>query len=70
MLFSRQNYKLILIGVALIVFGFGGMYIENAVHGIYSLYFAPLMVVGGFGVIVAGILKTDPAQELGNQPES
>ncbi len=54
-----------LIGIGLIILGFAGMAIENEIHGIYSLYFAPLMIVGGFGTVAYGIMKTDPNQEFG-----
>ncbi len=67
MLFSSQNYKTMLIGIALIIVGFTGMAIENEIHGIFSLYFAPLMIVGGFGVVAYGIMKTDPEQHLGKE---
>ena len=67
MLFSRHNYKIMLVGIALIIIGFTGMYIENAIHGIFSLYFAPLMIVGGLGIVAFGIMKTDPAQRLQDQ---
>lgn len=70
MLFSRQNYKIMLIGIGLIILGFSGMAIENAIHGIYSLYFAPLMIIGGFGIIAYGIMKTDPEQDLNQQEAS
>lgn len=67
MLFSTHNYKIMLIGIALILVGFTGMAIENEIHGIFSLYFAPLMIIGGFGVVAYGIMKTDPEQDLGQE---
>ncbi len=70
MLFSKHNYKIMLIGIALIAVGFGGMYIENAIHGIFSLYFAPLLIIGGLGVVAFGVLKTDPEQDLGQDQQT
>lgn len=59
MLFSKQNYILMLIGIASVIIGYTGMYFERSVDGFFSLYITPLMVIGGFIVVAIAILKTD-----------
>ncbi len=73
--FGAQNYKLMLIGLALIVVGFllmmgadantvDGKYDPNSWNeGIFSIRrirIAPLLVIAGFCVEVYAILKRDP----------
>jgi hypothetical protein len=57
LLFGAVNYKILLIAMALLGLGFGGMYIENAFKGWYSLYVAPILVVAGFILVAVGIMK-------------
>ena len=57
MVLSRKNYVLLLVGVALIAFGFAIMRFENEVDGFISLYVAPLIIVAGYGEIAYAILK-------------
>jgi uncharacterized membrane protein HdeD (DUF308 family) len=57
MVFTRQNYILLLFGIALIVFGYVIMRMENEVDGFLSLYVAPLMILGGYLEIIYAILK-------------
>ena len=57
MLFSKENYILLLIGVALIAIGFLIMYLENEANGIISLFISPVLIVGGFAEIVYAIMK-------------
>ena len=59
MLFTPLNYKLIGLGVLLIVVGFTAMRLENEVYGIISLYFSPVVILAGYIVIVYAILKRD-----------
>ena len=67
MLFTRQNYMLMLIGVLAIVIGYTTMRIENEVDGFISLYVAPLLILGGYLEIIYAILwrpkAKPPAQE-------
>jgi uncharacterized membrane protein HdeD (DUF308 family) len=56
MLFTRQNYILLLLGVIAIVIGYTTMRIENEVDGIISLYIAPLLILGGYLEIIYAIL--------------
>lgn len=57
MVFTRENYILLLIGIALIVVGYVIMRWENAVDGVLSLYVAPLLILGGYLEIIYAILK-------------
>ena len=64
MLFGSQNYIYLLAGILMIAVGYIGMYLESAKEGFYSLYITPLLVIGGFVVVVLAILKSEK-----NQPE-
>lgn len=64
MLFTKENYILLLIGLALIFFGFLIMYLENEVEGIISLYVSPIMIVAGFAEIVYAIMKKPKPSEI------
>ena len=57
MVLSRNNYFLLIVGVALIAFGFAIMRFENEVDGFISLYVAPLIIIAGYGEIAYAILK-------------
>ena len=56
MIFTRQNYILLLLGVLAIVIGYTTMRIENEVDGFISLYVAPLLILGGYLEIIYAIL--------------
>ncbi len=56
MIFTRQNYILLLLGVIAIVIGYTTMRIENEVDGFISLYVAPLLILGGYLEIIYAIL--------------
>ena len=60
MLLTAYNYKLLIYGVIAVIAGFGGMYIEGQQFGIYSLYIAPILVLGGFVVVAMAVFRTDP----------
>ncbi len=62
MLFDRQNYVLVLLGVLALVVGYSAMRIENEVDGFISLYVAPLLILGGYLEIIYAILRR-PKQE-------
>lgn len=55
--FTKENYILLLIGIALIFIGFVMMYLENEIDGFISLYVSPVLIVGGFSEIVYAIMK-------------
>ena len=57
MVFTKENYILLIIGVALIFIGFLMMYLENEIDGFISLYLSPILIVGGFSEIVYAIMK-------------
>jgi uncharacterized membrane protein len=63
MVFTAYNYKLIAIGIALVVFGFAIMAIENQWDGFISLYISPVLIVGGFAELVWAIMANDPAEK-------
>ena len=68
MVFSRPNYLLLLLGLAVIVVGYVIMRVENEVDGFLSLYVAPLLILGGYLEIIYAIFyraksekESDPA---------
>ena len=63
MLLTAYNYKLMLYGVLCVLIGFGGMYIEGQQFGVFSLYIAPLLVLGGFILVAIAVFRTDPAHD-------
>lgn len=56
MVFSRKNYMLIVAGVLLVVIGYVIMALEGEVDGFFSLYIAPLLILGGYLEIIYAIL--------------
>ncbi|MBT8401144.1 MAG: DUF3098 domain-containing protein, partial [Rhodothermia bacterium] len=54
--FTRRNYVLMVVGVALIVVGYVIMRVDNQVDGFLSLYLAPLIILGGYLEIIYAIL--------------
>lgn len=69
MLLTAKNYKLLVYGVLAAIIGFGGMYIEGQQFGIFSLYIAPLLVLGGFATIAVSVFRTDPELEAGDRSQ-
>lgn len=59
-LLNAANYKLLVLALALLALGYGGMYIENEFKGVYSLYVAPILLVAGYGLVAYGIIKRFP----------
>ncbi len=59
MLFTSLNYKLMGLGLLLLIVGFTAMRIENEVDGIISLYISPIIIMAGYAVVVYAILKRD-----------
>lgn len=70
MLFSSSNYTLMLIGVSMVLTGFVAMYLENLEKGFIALYISPVVIIAGFAVVVAAILKTDKKQLESDKAES
>ena len=62
MVFRRENYLLLLLGLALIVVGYVVMRVDNQVEGFLSLYVAPVLILGGYLEIIYAILKRPATQ--------
>ncbi|GMQ82505.1 MAG: hypothetical protein BMS9Abin05_1959 [Rhodothermia bacterium] len=64
MVFSRANYLLFFLGLAVIVIGYVIMRIENEVDGFVSLYIAPILILGGYLEIMYAIVyqPKDPSE--------
>lgn len=56
MIFESFNYKLLVIGLFLVVVGFTAMYLENEVYGVISLYISPIVIVAGYITVIFSIL--------------
>ncbi len=56
MVFSKQNYLLLIMGIVLVIVGYYIMRSENEVDGFISLYVAPLIILGGYLEIIYAIL--------------
>jgi hypothetical protein len=59
MLFTGLNYKLMGLGLLLVIIGFSAMRIENEVYGLVSLYISPIVILAGYAVVGFAILKRD-----------
>lgn len=59
MIFDAWNYKVLALGLFLIIAGFSAMYIENEVEGIISLYISPIVIMAGYVTVIVAILKHD-----------
>lgn len=63
MLLSPLNYKLMGLGVLLVIVGFTAMRIENEVYGFISLYISPVVILTGYIIVIYSILKKDHKQD-------
>jgi hypothetical protein len=68
MAFQALNYKILGVGVLLIVIGFTIMRLENEVYGFISLYISPVVIMAGYVVVALAILKR-PATALNNKSD-
>ena len=59
MLFSSWNYKVLSLGLLLVIIGFTAMYLENEVHGFISLFISPIVIMAGYIVVIFAIMKQD-----------
>ncbi len=59
MIFSPWNYKVLAVGLLLVIVGFTAMYLENEVEGIISLYISPIVIMAGYLTVIVAILKHD-----------
>lgn len=68
MVFQALNYKILGVGVLLIVIGFAMMRLENEVYGFISLYVSPVIIMAGYIVVAVSILKR-PVSALNNKSD-
>lgn len=59
MLFKATNYKILVIGLLLVLIGFVAMYMENEVNGFISLFISPILILAGYGVVIFSIMKRE-----------
>ncbi|NGP86829.1 DUF3098 domain-containing protein [Fodinibius halophilus] len=59
MIFSSWNYKVLALGILLVIAGFSAMYIENEVKGFISLYISPIVIMAGYITVIVSIMKHD-----------
>jgi hypothetical protein len=68
MIFSPWNYKVLAVGLLLVVVGFTAMYLENEVEGFISLYLSPIVIMGGYITVIVAILKHDHSSSSASDP--
>ena len=56
MIFESLNYKLLALGLFLVIAGFTAMYLENEVYGIISLYISPIVIMAGYVTVIFAIM--------------
>lgn len=61
MIFSAWNYKILSLGLLLVIIGFTAMYLENEVYGFISLYVSPIVIMAGYVTVIFAILKNKNA---------
>ncbi len=59
MIFDAWNYKVLTIGLLLVIAGFTAMYLENEVEGFISLFISPIVIMAGYITVIIAILKHD-----------
>lgn len=59
MIFSPWNYKVLALGMVMVIGGFLAMYFENEVKGFISLYISPIVIMAGYITVIVAILKHD-----------
>lgn len=57
LVFSALNYKILGVGILLVIIGFTIMRLENEVYGFISLYISPVLIMAGYITVVFAILK-------------
>ncbi len=67
MLFSSWNYKVLALGLLLVIAGFVAMYLENEVQGFISLFVSPIVIMAGYITVIFAIMKHD--RQTGQPPE-
>ena len=71
--FSKENYKLLIVGVVIVIFGFilmmgGGSddpnaFDEEALFSFTRITLAPFLVIAGYVVVIYAILKKSKKEE-------
>lgn len=61
MIFNALNYKLLALGLLLVITGFTAMYLENEVSGFISLFVSPIVIMGGYVTVIFAIMKRTSA---------
>jgi polyferredoxin len=56
MIFQPLNYKLLILGLFLIVIGFMAMYMDNSIWGLVPLYLSPIVILAGYVVVIFSII--------------
>jgi hypothetical protein len=64
MFFTKRNYQILGLAIALLIVGFGGMYIEQEFTGWFSLYVSPILIVGGFITVAIAILYKESGTQV------
>lgn len=67
MIFSPWNYKVLAVGILMVILGFSAMYIENEVQGFISLYISPIVIMAGYVTVIVAILKHDDTSTANGQ---
>ncbi len=67
MIFESLNYKLLVLGLLLVIGGFTAMYLENEVYGIISLYISPVVIMAGYVAVIFSILVHPSKRKNGRE---
>ncbi|MDX1585682.1 MAG: hypothetical protein R3222_03020 [Balneolaceae bacterium] len=67
MLFNAWNYKVLALGLLMVLSGFVAMYLENEVEGFISLFVSPIVIMAGYITVIFAIMKHD--RQTGQTPE-
>lgn len=70
MIFGAWNYKVLSLGLLLVIIGFTAMYIENEVYGIISLYISPIVIMAGYVTVIFAILKDKNGSSVPSSDQS
>ena len=67
MIFSPWNYKVLAVGLLLVIVGFSAMYMENEVEGVISLFISPIVIMAGYITVIVAILKHDHSSSAASE---
>lgn len=63
MLFGRKNYLLLGISIVLLIIGYSAMAIDNQIRSFTSLYFAPIVLMAGYLLVIYAIFYRPKNEE-------